>query len=226
MLKQISNRIKEKAGTKEGVLILLVVLWVLNAFLLNGLATDYFGQGGLLQGLFAFLSFTILGLLTVAIVKLTRHLINIKIQDSALKQDQSHDESRQSRTGAVTDNDKISENIQTTYDQVPSESNTKNFIFIRSEGKIIKILFDSLLYAEASGNYTKIILENTTLHPTMTFGNLEEILPKKTFLRVHRSFIVNKSKINHIEGNRVFIGKTEIPIGANYKQEFLKEIGV
>lgn len=100
-----------------------------------------------------------------------------------------------------------------------------NFIFIRNNGKIYKIWLDDLLYAEASGNNTKIITSELSLLPAMTLSNLEEMLPSSKFLRTHRSFIVNKSKITHIEGNRVFIGNTEIPIGNNYREGFLKEIG-
>ncbi|WP_414617830.1 LytTR family transcriptional regulator DNA-binding domain-containing protein [Dyadobacter sp. 32] len=51
-------------------------------------------------------------------------------------------------------------------------------------------------------------------------------MPANLFLRVHRSFIVNKSKITHIEGNRVFINDIEIPIGNNYREGFLKGIGL
>ncbi len=101
----------------------------------------------------------------------------------------------------------------------------ENFIFIRNNGKIYKVWLDDLLYAEASGNNTKIITSELSLLPAMTLTNLEEMLPPSKFLRTHRSFIVNKSKITHIEGNRVFIGTTEIPIGNNYREGFLKEIG-
>ena len=105
-------------------------------------------------------------------------------------------------------------------------SSSEDSIFIRTEGKIYKILQNDMLYAEASGNYTKIVTVNNIFMPAMTFSNTEELLPKHLFVRVHRSFIVNKNKISHIEGNRVFIGKTEIPIGSNYKEGFLKEIGL
>jgi DNA-binding LytR/AlgR family response regulator len=60
----------------------------------------------------------------------------------------------------------------------------------------------------------------------MTFTSFEEMIPGSLFLRVHRSFIINKSKITHIEGNRVFVNNTEIPIGSNYKEEFLKQLGL
>ena len=103
---------------------------------------------------------------------------------------------------------------------------TEDFIFIKTDGKIFKIRHEDLLYAEASGNYTKIVTIQNTLLPSMTFSNFEELLPKSLFLRVHRSFIVSKSKIDHIEGNRLFIRKTEIPIGNNYREGFLKELGL
>jgi hypothetical protein len=67
--------------------------------------------------------------------------------------------------------------------------------------------FNDLLYTEAKGNYTAIVTASNTLIPVMTFSIFEELLPAPSFLRVHRFFIVNKSKITHIEGNSVYIGK-------------------
>ena len=109
--------------------------------------------------------------------------------------------------------------------QISQDKKEEDFIFIRASGKIYKVLFNDLLYAEASGNNTKIVTAEATLLPAMTLSNIEEMLPASIFLRTHRSFIINKSKITHIEGNRVFIGANEIPIGSNYREAFLKEIG-
>ncbi|WP_229254294.1 LytTR family DNA-binding domain-containing protein [Dyadobacter sp. NIV53] len=106
------------------------------------------------------------------------------------------------------------------------ENRIEDYIFIKTDGKIFKILHQDLLYAEASGNYTKIVTPQNTLQPAMTFSSFEELLPKSLFLRIHRSFIVNKSKIDHIEGNRLFVNKTEIPIGSNYREGFLRELGL
>lgn len=110
---------------------------------------------------------------------------------------------------------------------VQEMANTKadDYFFIKTDGKIFKIQHDDLLFAEANGNYTKITTTHQTFMPGMTFSNFEELLSKSLFLRVHRSFIINKSKISHIEGNRVFINNMEIPIGSNYKEFFLKELG-
>jgi DNA-binding LytR/AlgR family response regulator len=102
----------------------------------------------------------------------------------------------------------------------------EDFLFVKAEGKIYKIRHDELLFAEANGNYTKVCTMQNTLLPAMTFSSFEELLPKSRFLRIHRSFIINKSKIDHIEGNRVFIQNTEIPIGSNYREAFLKQLGL
>jgi DNA-binding LytR/AlgR family response regulator len=102
----------------------------------------------------------------------------------------------------------------------------EDYIFIKADGKIYKVHFDELLFAEAQGNYTKIVTTEGILLPTMTFSSFEDMLPKSLFPRVHRSFIINKSKITHIEGNRVFINKNEIPIGSNYKDAFLSMLGL
>ncbi len=106
------------------------------------------------------------------------------------------------------------------------ESDEDDFLFLKADGKIYKILYDDLLYAEANGNYTKVRTTHHTLLPAMTFSGFEELVPKSKFLRIHRSFIINKSKIDHIAGNRVFIQNTEIPIGSNYREQFLKQIGL
>lgn len=107
-----------------------------------------------------------------------------------------------------------------------SEARGEDFTFIRTDSKIYKILYRDILYAEANGNYTKIVMQQHTLMPGMTFSAVEQQLPRSLFIRVHRSFIVNKAAISHIEGNRVYIGKTEIPIGSNYKDDFLKQLGL
>jgi DNA-binding LytR/AlgR family response regulator len=98
--------------------------------------------------------------------------------------------------------------------------------FVRTEGKIYNIQYSELLFAEAQGNYTKMVTTRFTAKPNMSFINTEKILPPSIFKRVHRSYILNQSKISHIEGNRVFIGQYEIPVGSNYKEEFFKSLGL
>jgi DNA-binding LytR/AlgR family response regulator len=107
-----------------------------------------------------------------------------------------------------------------------TEAPQSDFIFIKAEGKIYKVFHSDILYAEANGNYTKFVTTSQQLMAAMTLTSVEELLPVSFFLRVHRSFIINKSNIGHIEGNIVRIGIAEIPIGSNYRADFLKAIGM
>ena len=98
--------------------------------------------------------------------------------------------------------------------------------FIKAEGKIYKISFEDLLYAEAKGNYTKVVTTNKTLLPAISFTSFESLLIPGLFVKVHRSFIINKSKVESIEGNTILIHKVTIPIGGSYKESFLKCLGL
>lgn len=109
---------------------------------------------------------------------------------------------------------------------MPSVAESNNHVIIKTDGKIYKLQYDEILYAEAKGNYTKIVTDKTTLMPIISLSSFEELLPKTLFIRIHRSFIINISKLSHIEGNRVFIGKNELPIGSNYKEHFFKRLGI
>ena len=102
----------------------------------------------------------------------------------------------------------------------------EDYLFLKADGKIFKIMHDDLLFAEAQGNYTKVVTTQHTLLPSMTFSSFEELLPSTHFLRVHRSFLINKARITHIEGNRVFIQSHEVPIGSSYREGFLKSLGL
>ena len=115
--------------------------------------------------------------------------------------------------------------LLSTTKQENQDDETESYIFLKAGGKIYKIRYEDLLFAEANGNFTKIITTKNMLQIALTFSDFEKLLPGLLFLRVHRSFIINKSKISHIEGNRIFIEKSEIPIGSNYKERFLKELG-
>ncbi|MEO6001265.1 MAG: LytTR family DNA-binding domain-containing protein [Chitinophagaceae bacterium] len=94
-----------------------------------------------------------------------------------------------------------------------------------TEGKIFKIKYDELLFAEANANNSKIVTTQQTIVSGLTFTRLEEMVQASIFLRVHRSFVVNKSGIRYVQGNIVMIASKEIPIGSNYKTAFLKELG-
>ncbi|WP_338871867.1 LytTR family DNA-binding domain-containing protein [Spirosoma sp. SC4-14] len=100
------------------------------------------------------------------------------------------------------------------------------YFFIKADGKIYRIAHEDCLYIEAQGNYTKVVTVTSTFLPKLAFSALMALLPADPFIRVHRSFLVNKSMIHHIEGNRVFIQQQEIPIADTYRESFLSKLGL
>jgi len=95
-------------------------------------------------------------------------------------------------------------------------------IFVKSEYKQVQVMLDDILYIEGLKDYIKIYEEgqDKPLLSLMSMKAIEEMLPQSRFIRVHRSFIVHKNKIRVIEHNRIVFGKTYIPIGDSYKDEF------
>lgn len=122
--------------------------------------------------------------------------------------------------------DKALENLQGNHAVVRAVSEKNDHVFIRTDGKIYKIFFEDILYAEAKGNYTKIVTEAATYLPPLSFSSFEELILSGHFARVHRSYIINTVKISHIEANNVFVNKVAIPIGSNYKEAFMKRLGL
>lgn len=101
-----------------------------------------------------------------------------------------------------------------------------DYIFIKSDYKLIKIDLKDLIYVEGLKDYLKFYTVNSE-KPILTLKSmrsLEEELPKRHFMRVHRSFIVNLEKITTIERNRIVFGDKYIPVSEKYKEEFQKFI--
>lgn len=106
------------------------------------------------------------------------------------------------------------------------DNNEPQFIIIKSEYKLIQIAVDNILYIEGLKDYVKIYLEDTQspVMSLMSLKTLEASLPASRFIRVHRSFIVQTSKIKMIERNRIIFGKQYIPISDTYKSAFTEYI--
>ncbi len=106
---------------------------------------------------------------------------------------------------------------------LPSNPGTadSDFIYVKSDYKLVQIPLDKIRYIEGLKDYVKIHLEDES-RPVLSLVSLralEERLPASRFLRVHRSFIVQKSKISVIDKGRIVFGKEYIPVSDSYKQE-------
>lgn len=103
------------------------------------------------------------------------------------------------------------------------ESN-EQFLFIKSEYKILRINLSDIKYIESMSEYVRIHLQtDKPVMALMSLKKMEGFLPESSFMRVHRSYIVNLTKVNTIERNRiVFDNKVYIPISDQYKSKFQK----
>jgi DNA-binding LytR/AlgR family response regulator len=105
---------------------------------------------------------------------------------------------------------------------VETEPRKADFFFIRSASNYEKVFFNEILYIEASQNYMTVHTEKGKLMALITIRSLEEQLPSKKFLRIHKSYIISLDKITALRGNEVVIGTQKIPVGKNYKEDLLK----
>ena len=95
-------------------------------------------------------------------------------------------------------------------------------IFIKSDYKLVQINFNSILYVEGLKDYIKIYIdgESNPIVSLISMKSVEEALPKNTFMRVHRSYIINMSKVTVVDRSRVLFGKVYIPVSDTYKDAF------
>lgn len=98
--------------------------------------------------------------------------------------------------------------------------NTNNYIFVNKAKKQIKIIFDEILYVESFKDYLKIHFNESSLTIKESISAFEQKIDNR-FIRIHRSYIVNTQKITAFTKNDVEIGKIEIPIGNNYKENMI-----
>lgn len=96
-----------------------------------------------------------------------------------------------------------------------------DFIFVRSDRKMVKINFCEINYIESFSDYIKIVLREKTIITRETISNIEAKLPKFDFLRIHRSYIVSISRIESFTNEFIEIKKKAIPISRTYKKDVL-----
>jgi len=97
-----------------------------------------------------------------------------------------------------------------------------DFIFVRSERKMIKIDFDAIIYIESYSDYLKIHLQDTSVVTRETITSIEAKLPKSLFLRIHRSYIIAIPAINSFTNEYITIQNNALPISRTYKKEVLR----
>ena len=99
-------------------------------------------------------------------------------------------------------------------------------LFINIDRRLIKLRFDEILLIEAKGDYINIKTETRDYKVHTTLKKIQTKLPEEHFLHIHRSYIINFSKIIDIEDNSVLIDKSVVPISRSNRPELMRRLNL
>ncbi|WP_378173827.1 LytR/AlgR family response regulator transcription factor [Aquimarina sp. SS2-1] len=105
-----------------------------------------------------------------------------------------------------------------------TSSAAEDSITIKSGYDLYKIKYNNILYLESNSEYVMYYTNERKIMSYQTLKLLEEILPTTTFMRVHRSFIVNKNKITALKGKDLFISEIKIPVSSSYYERVKNQL--
>lgn len=100
----------------------------------------------------------------------------------------------------------------------------KDFIFIKTENRLEKIMLNEIIYIEGMRDYRRIHTINKKIMTLQNFGELEQIIPSSMVCRVHKSYMVGLNKIESVERSRIKISDQLIPISETYRELFFQQI--
>lgn len=100
----------------------------------------------------------------------------------------------------------------------------KGYFYAKADYKIVRINFREILFVEGLKEYVQIHTENKKVVTYFSMHKMEELLPDDSFLRVHKSYIINLQKIDAIQGNRISIAGRQVPVSKTQREEFLLKI--
>lgn len=100
-----------------------------------------------------------------------------------------------------------------------------DFLSLKVDGKLVKVFVEDILYIEGLKEYVRFVCSGNRRYVTLeSLRNLEELLPSQQFSRVHKSYIVAKTKVSALDGNMLEIGTVKIPISRGKRDEVVADI--
>ncbi len=102
--------------------------------------------------------------------------------------------------------------------------NDRDFIVVKSDSKMIKVFYKNILFIEGLKEYVKIVCYDQKIVTLMSLKQLIEELPGELFARVHKSYIINISKVKSLEGNQLEIDSHKIPVSRDRKNDIMNQI--
>ena len=103
------------------------------------------------------------------------------------------------------------------------EEVVKDYAFVKTENRLVKVMLDDILYIEGLKDYLSIYISSERILTLQSFAELQSQL-SSDFVRIHKSYLIPISKVDEIEKNRVRIGDKYLPIGETYRKAFMTKI--
>ncbi|MEQ9262842.1 MAG: LytTR family DNA-binding domain-containing protein [Owenweeksia sp.] len=122
---------------------------------------------------------------------------------------------------------RLSKSLDRYKESLNREPSTREDMFVRSEGKFVRIAFDDLLYAQTMDDYMCLYMKDKSKHIIhSTLSKLEKDLPQERFQKVHRSYLINLSKIVDVDETTVVIEKEVIPVSRAFRPVLKDRLGL
>jgi DNA-binding LytR/AlgR family response regulator len=106
----------------------------------------------------------------------------------------------------------------------PANQPNETFLFVKSNNRLEIINYADILYIEAKLNYVSIVTASKKYIVYSSIKKMEDTLPSKQFVKIHKSYIAAIDKITAIEGNQVCINQVKLPVGKNHKELLQKRV--
>ena len=119
----------------------------------------------------------------------------------------------------------VNKAVKRISEKAPAEENASDFIFVKSDYRLVKVMLADIIFIEGMRDYRCIYTAGGKLLTQQTLKSFEEQLPVSRFARIHKSYLVSLSKIESIEKHRIKIGKELLPLSESYRNEFYAKIG-
>src|SRR5215207_1370222 len=118
----------------------------------------------------------------------------------------------------------VTANTNSLNESLPEQSHP--FLYFRADRKMVKVFLEDILFIESLKDYIKVVTTHKVIVSKQSISALEEMLPKDTFVRVHRSYIIAVNKIDTYNPDLIEIGKKEIPIGRLFRHDVSRILNI
>lgn len=109
-------------------------------------------------------------------------------------------------------------------DTIIQDNNDDSYINLKVDKSVRKIKINDIVFVESLRNYCKIKLNDSEITVLKTLTSVQELLPKSKFVRIHRSFLINKDHMTSVSPSKIEINNLTIPVGRKYKDEVKEKL--